>query len=74
MDSLNHYHRQLTDISERMERWAKMGKFKSFVNQDEISQEIVHCHTRLSDCITALQVSSPTLMETKLSETNLENT
>lgn len=39
-----------------MEKWAKMGKFKSYVNQDDIAREIVECHSSLSDCITKLQV------------------
>lgn len=52
---------ELSVISEKMQHWAKMGKFKSFVNQDEVSKEIVDCHERLSDCITKLQVGHAVL-------------
>jgi hypothetical protein len=47
---------ELSVILEKMIRWAAMGKVKSFLNQDEVSKEIVDCHQKLSDCITKLQV------------------
>ncbi|RXW25178.1 hypothetical protein EST38_g690 [Candolleomyces aberdarensis] len=50
--------RELVSIRDRMEKWAKMGKFKSYVNQDDIAREIVECHSSLSDCITKLQLTS----------------
>lgn len=49
---------ELEVIAEKMTKWAKMGKFKSFVNQDDVSKEIVECHQQLSDCISKLQLMS----------------
>ncbi|KAJ3547750.1 hypothetical protein NMY22_g1528 [Coprinellus aureogranulatus] len=49
---------ELEIIRDKMRQWAKMGKFKSFVNQDEVSKEIVECHQRLDDCLTMLQLTT----------------
>ncbi|TEB35454.1 kinase-like protein [Coprinellus micaceus] len=49
---------ELSVILEKMIRWAAMGKVKSFLNQDEVSKEIVDCHQKLSDCITKLQLTT----------------
>ncbi|KAF5333294.1 hypothetical protein D9611_002226 [Ephemerocybe angulata] len=49
---------ELINIVDNMTRWGKMGKVRSFINQDEVAREIVQCHTSLTDCITKLQLSS----------------
>ena len=51
--------RELTDIVERMKRWAGLGKVKSFVNQEQIAKEIQQSHASLTDCIAKLQVNCP---------------
>lgn len=50
--------KELQKIADDMERWAKMGKVKSFLNQDEVAREIADCHSSLTDCMTKLQLSS----------------
>ncbi|TFK27094.1 kinase-like protein [Coprinopsis marcescibilis] len=50
--------RQLEAIETRMNRWAKLGKIKSFIDQDEIAREIMECHNGISDCINKFQLES----------------
>ncbi|KAG2013889.1 TKL/TKL-ccin protein kinase, variant 2 [Coprinopsis cinerea AmutBmut pab1-1] len=50
--------RELTLIRGRMDKWSRMGKIKSFLSQDDVSREIMECHTAISDCISKFQLQS----------------
>ena len=49
--------RVLTDISERMDEWAKFGKLKAFLKQDKIAEDIKQCHNWLTDYCFVFEVS-----------------
>ncbi|KAF9534430.1 kinase-like domain-containing protein [Crepidotus variabilis] len=54
----NDIHDQLIEIHTKMNGWAQLGKFKSFVQQEEIAKDIERSHMKITDCITSFNLTS----------------
>ncbi|KAJ3745599.1 kinase-like domain-containing protein [Lentinula detonsa] len=48
----------LAKIQSKMETWVKLGRINSFLQQNQIKEDIKKCHEGITDCLTHFQLVS----------------
>jgi hypothetical protein len=50
----------LSKVQSKMEGWVKLGRVHSFLQQNQIKEDILTCHEGINDCLTSFQLVSHT--------------